>query len=66
MQAARLLGKAESQVSLIVAHLGAGASVTAVQNGRSIDTTMGLTPLEGCASEYCCPSKSGLTLSAQH
>ncbi|CAK0783791.1 hypothetical protein CVIRNUC_006991 [Coccomyxa viridis] len=46
-QAARLLGKAESQVSLIVAHLGAGASVTAVQNGRSIDTTMGLTPLEG-------------------
>ena len=52
-------------MNLIVAHLGAGASVTAVQNGRSIDTTMGLTPLEGCASEHCCPSTSGLTLSAQ-
>ena len=52
-------------MNLIVAHLGAGASVTAVQNGRSIDTTMGLTPLEGCASKHCCPSKSGLTLSAQ-
>ena len=32
---------------LIVCHLGGGCSVTAVQNGRSIDTTMGFTPLEG-------------------
>ena len=42
-----MLGKQESQLNLIVAHLGAGASVTAIQNGRSVDTTMGLTPLEG-------------------
>ena len=53
-------------MNLVVAHLGAGASVTAVQNGRSIDTTMGLTPLEGCASKHCYPGKSGLTSSAQH
>jgi len=32
---------------LISAHLGAGCSLAAVQNGRSIDTTMGFTPLEG-------------------
>jgi acetate kinase len=32
---------------LVVCHLGGGCSVTAVQNGRSVDTTMGLTPLEG-------------------
>lgn len=32
---------------LIVCHLGSGCSVTAVENGRSIDTTMGFTPLEG-------------------
>lgn len=37
-------------MNLIVAHLGAGASVTAIQNGKSIDTTMGLTPLEGWAA----------------
>lgn len=47
IQAARMLGKQESHLNLIVAHLGAGASVTAIQNGRSVDTTMGLTPLEG-------------------
>ena len=32
---------------LVVCHLGGGASVTAVRDGRSVDTTMGLTPLEG-------------------
>jgi acetate kinase len=32
---------------LVVCHLGGGSSVTAVRNGRSIDTTMGFTPLEG-------------------
>jgi acetate kinase len=32
---------------LVVCHLGAGASVTAVRDGRSVDTTMGFTPLEG-------------------
>ena len=34
---------------LVVCHLGGGCSVTAVQNGTSVDTTMGLTPLEGVA-----------------
>lgn len=44
---AELLGKPAAQVNLIVCHIGNGASVTAVQAGRSIDTSMGLTPLEG-------------------
>jgi acetate kinase len=43
--AARVLGRTD--VNVIVLHLGNGASVSAVANGRSIDTSMGLTPLEG-------------------
>lgn len=46
-KAARLLGRDLRQANLIVAHLGNGASVTAVAGGRSVDTSMGLTPLEG-------------------
>ena len=46
-RAARLLGRAPADVNLIVLHLGNGASATAVQGGRSVDTSMGLTPLEG-------------------
>lgn len=46
-QAARMLGKPESECNLVICHLGAGSSMCAVQNGRSVDTTMGLTPLEG-------------------
>ncbi|KAK9908838.1 hypothetical protein WJX75_003571 [Coccomyxa subellipsoidea] len=46
-QASGMLGKDASEVNLIVAHLGAGASVTAVKDGKSVDTSMGLTPLEG-------------------
>lgn len=46
-QAARLLGRDPADVNLIVAHLGNGASITAVAGGRSVDTSMGLTPLEG-------------------
>ncbi len=45
--AARLLGREPSEVNLVVLHLGNGASATAVQGGRSVDTSMGLTPLEG-------------------
>ena len=45
MQAIRLLGKKNSRI--ITCHLGNGASLTAVKNGKSIDTTMGFTPLEG-------------------
>lgn len=46
-RAAELLGKPLAEVRTIVLHLGNGASVTAVDGGRSIDTSMGLTPLQG-------------------
>ncbi len=46
-EAARLLGRRPEDVNLIVLHLGNGASATAVAAGRSVDTSMGLTPLEG-------------------
>jgi acetate kinase len=46
-EAARVLGRAVEDVNVIVLHLGNGASATAVAGGRSIDTSMGLTPLEG-------------------
>lgn len=45
--AAEMLGKDIKDLKIIVCHLGNGASVTAVQGGRSVDTSMGLTPLEG-------------------
>lgn len=44
---ANFLGKKESETSLIVLHLGSGASACAVKNGKSWDTSMGLTPLAG-------------------
>jgi len=43
----RLLEKPLDKVKLISCHLGNGASITAVKNGKSIDTSMGFTPLEG-------------------
>lgn len=46
-QAARLLERDPADTNLIVLHLGNGASATAVRGGRSVDTSMGLTPLEG-------------------
>lgn len=46
-QAAKLLNKPLDNLSLIAAHLGNGCSVTAILNGKSMDTSMGLTPLEG-------------------
>ena len=45
--AAAALGKRVDEVDLVTLHLGNGASATAVRGGRSIDTSMGLTPLEG-------------------
>jgi acetate kinase len=45
--AAEHLGKDASEVNVIVLHLGNGASATAVRGGRSVDTSMGLTPLQG-------------------
>ncbi len=44
---AELLGKKLEDTKIIVCHLGGGSSICAVKGGRSIDTTMGLTPLEG-------------------
>ncbi|TXS56970.1 acetate kinase [Streptomyces sp. t39] len=44
---ARLLGKDPSEVNVIVLHLGNGASASAVSGGRCVETSMGLTPLEG-------------------
>lgn len=46
-RAAELVGRPYDQVNTIVCHLGNGASICAVQNGKSVDTSMGLTPLEG-------------------
>lgn len=41
------LGKPPSAVNIVACHLGAGASMACVEGGRCVDTTMGLTPLEG-------------------
>jgi len=46
-QAARQLGKALPSLNLITLHLGNGASAAAIQRGQSVDTSMGMTPLEG-------------------
>ncbi len=47
LETAKILGKPVNKTNIIVAHIGNGSSVTAVKNGQSIDTTMGLTPLQG-------------------
>lgn len=46
-RAAELAGKPYDAVKTVVCHLGNGASICAVQDGKSVDTSMGLTPLEG-------------------
>lgn len=46
-RAAALMGRAKYDINVITCHLGNGCSVTAVKEGRSIDTSMGFTPLEG-------------------
>ena len=45
--AAEMLERPLGELCMVVAHLGNGASVTAIKNGISVDTSMGLTPLEG-------------------
>ena len=45
--AAKMLKRKPEELCMVIAHLGNGASVTAVKNGLSVDTSMGLTPLEG-------------------
>lgn len=46
-RAAEMLGKPYDSLKTIVCHLGNGASICAVKNGKSVDTSMGLSPLEG-------------------
>lgn len=46
-ECAALLGKRPEKTNLITIHIGNGCSMTAIENGKSVDTTMGLTPLEG-------------------
>jgi propionate kinase len=46
-QAHTLLGLSPDDSGLVIAHLGNGASICAVRNGESVDTSMGMTPLEG-------------------
>lgn len=46
-KAAELLGKDINQLKIITAHLGNGCSIAAIKHGKSIDTSMGFTPLEG-------------------
>ncbi|WP_036728196.1 acetate kinase [Peptoniphilus mikwangii] len=46
---AEILGKDVNEINLITCHLGNGSSITAVKNGKSYDTSMGFTPLDGLA-----------------
>jgi acetate kinase len=46
-RAAKLLGRDVASLKLVICHLGNGCSLAAVRDGRSVDTTMGFTPLEG-------------------
>lgn len=53
-QAAKYLGKSLRDLKIITCHLGNGASITAVKYGKSVDTSMGYTPLEGLAMGTRC------------
>jgi acetate kinase len=46
-RAAEMLNRSLSELNLITVHLGGGSSVTAIKNGKVVDTSMGFTPLEG-------------------
>ncbi len=56
MRAAAMLGKPESEVKVITCHLGNGSSISAVNGGKSVETSMGFTPLEGLAMGTRCGS----------
>lgn len=47
MRAAAMLGKKPEEINIVTCHLGNGSSITAVKGGKSFDTTMGVTPLDG-------------------
>lgn len=49
-----LMGKSPEDINAIVCHIGGGASVCAIKNGKSYDTSMGYTPLEGLIMETRC------------
>ncbi len=55
-QASRILGQDLNNLRLIICHLGNGASLTAVKNGHSVDTTMGFTPVDGLMMGTRCGS----------
>jgi acetate kinase len=66
-RAGELLGRSAEELRLVTAHLGAGASLAAVAFGRSVDTTMGFTPLEGLVMATRSGSVDpGLVLWVQH
>ncbi len=50
----KLLNKSKSEINAIICHIGGGASVCAIKNGKSYDTSMGFTPLEGLVMETRC------------
>ena len=50
----KLIGKSPDDINAIVCHIGGGASVCAIKNGKSYDTSMGYTPLEGLIMETRC------------
>ena len=53
---AEIMGKPIEDLKIITVHVGNGSSITAVQNGHSVDTTMGLTPLDGLVMGTRCGS----------
>lgn len=53
-RAAAILGKDIQSLKIVTCHLGNGASIAAVKNGKSVDTSMGFTPLEGLAMGTRC------------
>ena len=55
-EAAKLLGKPIEELKIITCHLGNGSSVSAVKNGKCVDTSMGFTPLDGVVMGTRCGS----------
>ena len=53
-RACEILGVPYETQRIITAHIGNGGSITAVKNGKSIDTSMGMTPTEGLMIGTCC------------
>lgn len=53
-RAAEMMGKKPEEVNIITCHLGNGASISAIEKGKCVDTSMGLTPLEGLAMGTRC------------